>query len=69
MFAGTTTGKVSCMVKVIRENRIYRTGETIGVNNAVFELENEERREVYKILRELTARLSEYGRFSRTGKY
>src|SRR6476659_10151403 len=34
--------------------------ETIGLNNEVYELENDERREVYRILRQLTARLSAY---------
>lgn len=34
--------------------------ETIELNNEIFSLENEERREVYRILRELTASLSIY---------
>ncbi|MBS1564149.1 MAG: DNA mismatch repair protein MutS [Bacteroidetes bacterium] len=34
--------------------------ETIELNNEVFSLENDERREVYRILRELSARLSAY---------
>lgn len=34
--------------------------ETIELNNAVFALENEERREVQRILKELTSRLSAY---------
>jgi len=34
--------------------------ETIGLNNEVFSLENEERKEVYRILRELTKHLSTY---------
>ena len=34
--------------------------ETIHLNNAVNELENEERKEVYKILRQTTAKLSSY---------
>lgn len=34
--------------------------ETIELNNDIFSLENEERREVYRILRELTERLSVY---------
>jgi DNA mismatch repair protein MutS2 len=34
--------------------------ETIELNNDIFSLENEERREVYRILGELTARLSVY---------
>lgn len=34
--------------------------ETIELNNEIFSLENEEKREVYRILRELTAQLSVY---------
>jgi DNA mismatch repair protein MutS2 len=34
--------------------------ETIELNNEIFALENEERREVYRILQQLTARLSMY---------
>jgi DNA mismatch repair protein MutS2 len=34
--------------------------ETIEINNDIFSLENEERREVYRILRELTEKLSVY---------
>src|SRR4030095_12470914 len=34
--------------------------ETIGLNNEVFSLENEERKEVYRILRELTKDVSKY---------
>ena len=34
--------------------------ETIGLNNEVFSLENDERKEVYRILRELTKDLSKY---------
>ena len=34
--------------------------ETIELNNDVFSLENEEKKEVYRILRELTSRLSVY---------
>src|SRR6185369_5905688 len=34
--------------------------ETIGLNNDIFSLENEERKEVYRILRELTKDLSKY---------
>jgi len=34
--------------------------ETIGLNNEVFSLENEERKEVYRILKELTKDLSKY---------
>src|SRR4029078_6934719 len=37
--------------------------ETIGLNNEVFSLENEERKEVYRILRELTKDLSKYEPF------
>ncbi|MFZ8466523.1 endonuclease MutS2, partial [Staphylococcus aureus] len=34
--------------------------ETIGLNNEVFSLENEERKEVQRILKQLTAQLSVY---------
>src|SRR4030095_298681 len=34
--------------------------ETIGINNEIFALENDEGREVYRILRELTGKLSVY---------
>ena len=34
--------------------------ETIGVNNEIFSLENDERKEVYRILKELTRDLSRY---------
>ncbi len=34
--------------------------ETIGLNNQVFELENEEQKELYRIFRELTRKLSGY---------
>ena len=34
--------------------------ETIGINNEIFALENDEGREVYRILRELTGKLSAY---------
>ena len=34
--------------------------ETIGINNEIYSLENEENREVYRILRELTKKLSGY---------
>lgn len=34
--------------------------ETIGLNNEIFSLENDERKEVYRILRELTKSLSKY---------
>lgn len=41
-----------------RKTAFVEPEETIDLNNQVFELENEERKEVYRILRELTARLS-----------
>lgn len=43
-----------------RKTAFVEPEETIELNNQVYELENEERREVYRILRELTARLSSY---------
>jgi DNA mismatch repair protein MutS2 len=43
-----------------RRTSFIEPEETIELNNNVFALENEERREVYRILRELTARLSVY---------
>ena len=41
-----------------RKTAFVEPEETIGLNNAVFELENEERKEVSRILRQLTATLS-----------
>ncbi len=43
-----------------RKTAFVEPEETIELNNQVYELENEERKEVYRILRQLTARLSEY---------
>jgi DNA mismatch repair protein MutS2 len=43
-----------------RKTAFIEPEETIELNNEIFSLENEERREVYRILRELTARLSVY---------
>jgi DNA mismatch repair protein MutS2 len=43
-----------------RKTAFVEPEETIGLNNEVYELENEERREVYRILRELTEKLSSY---------
>ncbi|MBS1974613.1 MAG: DNA mismatch repair protein MutS, partial [Bacteroidetes bacterium] len=43
-----------------RRTSFIEPEETIGLNNDVFSLEHEESREVYRILRELTARLSGY---------
>lgn len=40
--------------------------ETISLNNDIFALENEESREVYRILRELTSRLSGYAALLKT---
>jgi DNA mismatch repair protein MutS2 len=40
--------------------------ETIALNNDIFALENEESREVYRILRELTARLAIYAELLKT---
>ncbi|MGC4036301.1 MAG: DNA mismatch repair protein MutS [Chitinophagaceae bacterium] len=41
-----------------RKTSFIEPEETIGLNNEVYELENEEQKEVYRILRDLTARLS-----------
>jgi DNA mismatch repair protein MutS2 len=43
-----------------RKTAFVEPEETIELNNQVHELENEERKEVYRILRELTAKLSSY---------
>ena len=43
-----------------RKTSFVEPEETIELNNDVFVLEHEEKREVYRILRELTARLSAY---------
>ncbi len=43
-----------------RKTSFVEPEETIELNNDIFTLENDERREVYRILRELTARLSVY---------
>lgn len=43
-----------------RKTAFIEPEETIELNNRVYELENEERKEVYKILRQLTAKLSAY---------
>lgn len=43
-----------------RKTSFIEPEETIELNNEVYALENEEKREVYRILRELTARLSVY---------
>jgi DNA mismatch repair protein MutS2 len=41
-----------------RKTAFIEPEETTGLNNDIFELENDERKEVYRILRDLTARLS-----------
>lgn len=43
-----------------RKTAFVEPEETIEMNNQVHELENDERKEVYRILRELTSRLSGY---------
>jgi len=43
-----------------RKTAFIEPEETIELNNAVFELESAERKEVYRILKELTAQLSHY---------
>jgi DNA mismatch repair protein MutS2 len=44
-----------------RKTAFVEPEETIELNNEIFSLENEERNEVYRILRNLTAQLSVYG--------
>lgn len=43
-----------------RKTAFVEPEETVEMNNAIYELESDERKEVYRILRELTARLSGY---------
>lgn len=43
-----------------RRTSFIEPEETIGLNNDVYELETSERKEVYRILRELTKRLGQY---------
>jgi DNA mismatch repair protein MutS2 len=43
-----------------RKTAFVEPAETVELNNAVYELESDERKEVYRILRELTAKLSVY---------
>jgi DNA mismatch repair protein MutS2 len=43
-----------------RRTTFIEPEETIDLNNQVYELENDERKEVYRILRDLTAKLSGY---------
>ncbi|MFI5157057.1 MAG: DNA mismatch repair protein MutS, partial [Chitinophagales bacterium] len=43
-----------------RKTSFIEPEETIGLNNEIFSLENEESREVYRILRDLTARISPF---------
>lgn len=43
-----------------RKTAFVEPEETIELNNAVFELENQEQKEVYRVLRSLTAKLSVY---------
>lgn len=49
-----------------RKTSFVEPEETIELNNDVFELENEERREVYRILRQLTQHLSVYASLLKT---
>ncbi|ULQ57791.1 DNA mismatch repair protein MutS [Flavihumibacter rivuli] len=49
-----------------RKTAFIEPEETIELNNEVYSLENEESREVYRILRELTARLSVYAELLKT---
>ncbi len=43
-----------------RKTAFVEPEETVELNNTIYELENEERKEVYRILKELTAKLSVY---------
>lgn len=43
-----------------RRTAFVEPEETVGLNNDIYELESEEQKEVYRILRELTAKLSVY---------
>lgn len=43
-----------------RKTAFVEPEETIELNNQVYDLENDERKEVYRILRQLTGRLSDY---------
>lgn len=43
-----------------RKTAFVEPEETIELNNTIYELENDERKEVYKVLKELTAKLSVY---------
>ena len=49
-----------------RKTAFIEPEETIELNNEVFSLENEERKEVVRILRELTSRLSPYSHLLQT---
>ncbi|MDF2187821.1 MutS2/Smr-associated SH3 domain-containing protein [Paraflavitalea sp. CAU 1676] len=49
-----------------RKTAFIEPEETIELNNEIFSLENEENREVYRILRELTAKLSVYAPLLKT---
>ncbi|MDE3249147.1 MAG: DNA mismatch repair protein MutS, partial [Bacteroidota bacterium] len=49
-----------------RRTAFVEPEETIELNNEVFSLENEEKKEVYRILRELTSRLSVYAALLKT---
>lgn len=49
-----------------RKTAFIEPEETIELNNEIFSLENEESREVYRILRELTARLAMYAPLLKT---
>jgi DNA mismatch repair protein MutS2 len=49
-----------------RKTAFIEPEETIELNNEIFSLENEETREVYRILRDLTAKLSVYASLLKT---
>src|SRR5208282_4255437 len=49
-----------------RKTAFVEPEETIGLNNDIFSLETDESREVYRILRELTAKLAVYASLLKT---
>ncbi len=49
-----------------RQTAYIEPEETTGLNNDIYSLENEERKEIYRILRELTAKLQPYAPLLKT---
>jgi DNA mismatch repair protein MutS2 len=49
-----------------RQTAFIEPEETTGLNNDIYSLENEERKEIYRILRELTAKLQPYATLLKT---